>query len=50
MIEQVDGTKFTQPAKRPPRTGLVIGKARTELGYAPRFFKEGIGVLAGGMR
>ncbi len=49
LIERVDGTRFTQPAKRPPRTGLVIDKARTQLGYAPRTFAEGIAVLAGQM-
>lgn len=47
LIEQVDGTRFSQPAKRPPRTGLVIDKARQELGYAPHSFAEGIAVLAG---
>ena len=47
LIERVDGTRFTQPAKRPPRTGLVIDKARTHLGYAPHTFAEGIAVLAG---
>jgi dTDP-4-dehydrorhamnose reductase len=47
LIEQVDGTRFSQPAKRPPRTGLVIDKARQNLGYAPHSFAEGIEVLAG---
>lgn len=47
LIEQVDGTRFSQPARRPPRTGLIIDKARRELGYAPHSFAEGIAVLAG---
>ncbi len=34
-----------QPAKRPPRTGFVLDKARKELGYAPRGFDEGLAVL-----
>jgi dTDP-4-dehydrorhamnose reductase len=46
FIAEVDGSKFTQPAKRPPRTGFIIDKARTDLGYEPHSFEEGIGILA----
>lgn len=46
FIVKSDSTRFTQPAKRPPRTGFIIDKARKELGYSPRSFKEGIAVLA----
>jgi len=46
LLEQVDASTFTQPAKRPPRTGFVIEKAARELGYQPRTFKEGIALLA----
>ena len=46
LIEMTDGSKFSQPAKRPARTGLVIEKARKELGYAPKTFKEGMALLA----
>jgi dTDP-4-dehydrorhamnose reductase len=46
LIKETDSTKFTQPARRPPRTGFIIDKARKELGYEPRSFKEGLGVLA----
>lgn len=46
FIEKSDGSQFTQPAKRPPKTGFVIDKARQELGYNPRSFDEGIAVLA----
>jgi dTDP-4-dehydrorhamnose reductase len=46
LIEMTDGSKFTQPAKRPARTGLVIDKARKDLGYAPNTFKEGMALLA----
>jgi len=49
LIEQVDGTRFTQPAQRPARTGLVIDKARQVLGYAPHTFAEGIAILASQM-
>ncbi len=46
LIKESDSTKFTQPARRPPRTGFVIDKARKELGYEPRSFEEGLKVLA----
>ncbi len=46
LIKETDSTKFTQPARRPPRTGFVIDKARKELGYEPHSFEEGLSVLA----
>jgi len=45
-ILQTDGSKFTQVAKRPPRTGFVLDKAINELGYNPVSFDEGIAILA----
>src|SRR6478735_6166063 len=44
-ITRSDSTLFTQPAKRPPRTGFIIDKAKKELGYKPHTFKEGIALL-----
>lgn len=41
-IEQVDASTFTQPGKRPPKTGFVIEKARAVLGYEPVSFAEGL--------
>jgi dTDP-4-dehydrorhamnose reductase len=46
LINQTDSTKFTQPAKRPPKTGFIIEKAKRELGYQPHSFTEGLSVLA----
>jgi dTDP-4-dehydrorhamnose reductase len=46
LIEQVDANSFSQPAKRPARTGFVIEKARRVLRYLPHRFAEGIAVLA----
>ncbi|MCU0338664.1 MAG: SDR family oxidoreductase [Spirosomaceae bacterium] len=46
LIAQADGNSFTQPAKRPPRTGFVLDKAQQTLGYAPHSFDEGIAILA----
>lgn len=42
LIEKVDAATFTQPGKRPPKTGFVIDKARTVLGYEPLTFEEGL--------
>lgn len=44
-IEEVDGSIFTQPAKRPAKTGFILDKARKELGYEPVTFKEGLAIL-----
>lgn len=46
LLTQADSSTFTQPAKRPPRTGFVLDKAREVLGYEPVSFKEGIEILA----
>ncbi|PWL29836.1 SDR family oxidoreductase [uncultured Roseivirga sp.] len=45
-MQRADASSFTQTAKRPPRTGLLIEKARTVLGYEPRSFDEGIAIVA----
>lgn len=46
LIEKVDASTFSQPAKRPLRTGFVIEKARHELGYQPHTFAQGIAEVA----
>ncbi|CAD5276566.1 MULTISPECIES: SDR family oxidoreductase [unclassified Imperialibacter] len=46
LINETDGSKFSQPAKRPPKTGFVLDKAKEVLGYDPHSFEEGIAVLA----
>ena len=46
LLERVDASTFVQPARRPPRTGFLIGKAEHELGYQPHTFAEGIALLA----
>jgi len=42
LIKKVTAADFTQPAKRPPKTGFNIEKARKELGFEPMNFKEGL--------
>jgi dTDP-4-dehydrorhamnose reductase len=46
LIQQADSSTFSQPAKRPPRTGFILDKARRELGYQPRTFDDGIALMA----
>jgi dTDP-4-dehydrorhamnose reductase len=46
LLERVDSATFTQPGRRPARTGFLIEKAERELGYQPRSFAEGIALLA----
>ncbi|QDA60869.1 SDR family oxidoreductase [Hymenobacter jejuensis] len=46
LIVEVDATTFTQPARRPARTGFIISKAQQHLGYRPHTFQEGIALLA----
>ena len=41
-IKRVTADSFSQPAKRPPKTGFKIDKARNELGYKPLSFDEGL--------
>ena len=42
LIEKVDASVFTQPAKRPATTGFIIDKAKEVLGYDPVSFREGL--------
>ncbi|NMM50365.1 SDR family oxidoreductase [Marinigracilibium pacificum] len=45
LISKADASTFSQPAKRPPKTGFIINKAKELLGYSPRSFDEGIAIL-----
>jgi dTDP-4-dehydrorhamnose reductase len=46
LIKKTDSNQFKQPARRPLTTGFIIDKARTDLGYEPHSFAEGIEILA----
>ncbi len=46
LIRKADSSTFTQPARRPPRTGFILDKSVKDLGYSPHSFSEGIGILA----
>lgn len=42
LIKKVTAADFSQPAKRPPKTGFVIEKAKRELDFHPVSFEEGL--------
>ncbi len=42
LIVTTYGSEFTQPAIRPPRTGFLILKAETELGYKPHSLQDAL--------
>ncbi|RZK52869.1 MAG: SDR family oxidoreductase, partial [Hymenobacter sp.] len=46
LLRRVDASTFTQPGRRPARTGFLIAKAERELGFRPHSFAEGIAALA----
>jgi dTDP-4-dehydrorhamnose reductase len=45
LISPTDASQFTQPARRPMRTGFIIDKAKLELGYEPHSFSEGLAIV-----
>jgi dTDP-4-dehydrorhamnose reductase len=46
LINPVSSEELNQPAKRPPRTGFILDKARKELGYKPHDLMEGLKIVA----
>lgn len=42
LIKEATKKNFTQPAKRPLKTGFIIDKAKIELGFTPVSFTEGL--------
>ncbi|MBI1316760.1 sugar nucleotide-binding protein [bacterium] len=45
LIEPIDSASLGQPARRPPRTGFIIDKARTELGFQPHSLEEAFALI-----
>lgn len=45
LIVLTDSTRFKQPARRPLETGFIIEKAKSQLGYRPHTFLQGIELL-----
>lgn len=46
LIKMANSSTFSQPAKRPAKTGFIIDKAIALLGYKPHSFDEGIAIVA----
>lgn len=45
-IRPVTSAELNQPARRPPRTGFILDKARKVLGYKPTPLREGLKIVA----
>lgn len=45
FIEEISSASLNQAAKRPSKTGFILNKAISELGYQPHSFEEGIELL-----
>lgn len=45
VVSPVKSGSLGQPARRPPKTGFILDKARQELGYSPLGFEAGLAVL-----
>ncbi len=45
QVTEIASSTLSQAAKRPPKTGFILDKAITELGYDPHSFEEGLQVL-----
>ncbi len=46
LIKPIKTASLNQAAKRPPKTGFIIEKAKNNLGYNPHGFEEGLAVVA----
>lgn len=44
-VTPIKSNTLNQAAKRPPRTGFILDKARKDLGYNPHTFTEGLAML-----
>jgi dTDP-4-dehydrorhamnose reductase len=45
IIHPISSETLNQPAVRPPKTGFILEKARTILGYTPHTFEQGLELL-----
>lgn len=45
LVVETNSTEFTQPARRPAKTGFIIEKAKKELNYMPHSFHDGLAVV-----
>ena len=45
IISPISSSSLNQAAKRPPRTGFILDKAKNDLSYTPCSFEEGLAIL-----
>jgi dTDP-4-dehydrorhamnose reductase len=45
MIKPISSSTLNQRAKRPPKTGFILDKAKRDLGFKPSTFEEGISIM-----
>ncbi|MBN8703181.1 MAG: SDR family oxidoreductase [Bacteroidetes bacterium] len=45
LVTPIKSNTLNQAAKRPPRTGFILDKARKDLNYNPHSFSEGLKIL-----
>ncbi|MEJ7560649.1 MAG: SDR family oxidoreductase [Pedobacter sp.] len=45
MMNEISSESLNQAAKRPAKTGFILNKAISQLGYKPRSFQEGLAII-----
>lgn len=50
LIEKISTDSLGQPARRPPKTGFVLSKAQSELGFQPIGVEEGLRIVSKRMK
>ena len=45
LVKPVSSSTLNQRAKRPPKTGFILDKAKKDLGYKPSTFEEGLSIV-----
>ena len=45
LVKPISTSTLNQKAKRPPKTGFILDKAKRELGYKPSTFEEGLNIV-----
>lgn len=45
LVKPISSATLNQTAKRPPKTGFILDKAKRDLGYNPSSFEEGLSIV-----
>jgi dTDP-4-dehydrorhamnose reductase len=45
LIQPISSAELNQPAKRPPKTGFILDKAKRDLNYHPHTLEEGLQII-----